>query len=76
MRPKEPTKEYKRGYTKGVTDLRSRLIKETNKVLVEEKNKRDETLPMCEMEWANNQGWIECLEMFLFHLDGGDNGKN
>ena len=33
--------------------------------LEEEKQHRDGTKPMDEMQWANNQGWIEALEWVL-----------
>ena len=34
-------------------------------VLDEEYHHRDGTKPMDEMDWANNQGWIEALEFVL-----------
>ena len=37
----------------------------TPEVLQKEYDARDGTLPMDEMEWANNQGWIEALEFVL-----------
>ena len=39
-------------------------------VLLSEYDARDGTMPMDEMAWANNQGWIEALE---FVLDIKDN---
>ena len=34
-------------------------------VLLSEYDARDGTMPMDEMTWANNQGWIEALEFVL-----------
>ena len=47
--------------------------KEIEAVLVEEyQHLNDPNHPMNEMEWANNQGWIEALEWVL----GGEMGTN
>ena len=34
-------------------------------VLLSEYDARDGTMPMSEMDWANNAGWIEALEFVL-----------
>ena len=50
-----------------------RSKEEVEKALAEEKNHlRDPNMPMDEMAWAHNKGWIEALEWIL----GEDNERN
>ena len=68
--------DYKQGYADGVSDIRNKLIVQIHDLLQQEKSYRDGTndednlKAMTEIDFANNQGWIECLEMFQHTLTG------
>ena len=58
-------KDYKKGYTDGVNELKTKLISELKEILSEEKqtysdgDKQDDVI----------LGWIEALKMVLHTLD-------
>ena len=60
--------DYKQGYTDGVSDLRNRLMVQIHDVLQQEKFHSKSLTDLEQI--SNNQGWIECLEMFQHQLTG------
>ena len=61
--------DYQKGYVDAVFEFKNKIIDQIDHVLQHEKDYAKNN-PMDEMEWANNQGYISCLNMIKEILRG------